>query len=361
VERPGPPGALARGRDRMEAVAAWFQNTLPGMPVGLVYFLSMLISAALVLVFILILVLFFVWEERKVSGHIQSRLGPIRVGGWHGWAQTIADTIKLLMKEDIVPALADKKLFRLAPFIAFFGTFAAFAVIPFGKGAIVTDLNVGVFYIVAITSFSVIAIIVAGWASNNKWSLYGAMRSAAQIVSYEIPMTVAILVAVLYAGTLSLVEISEGQSGGVWNWIVFRSPFTFVAFIIYFVASLAEVNRTPFDIPEAESELVAGYHTEYTGMKFAIFFLAEYAGMFLVGGVATVLFLGGWNGVLPQQIIPGGVIFSLKALFLVFVMIWLRWTLPRLRVDQLMYMCWKVLVPLSFLCLLGVAVQKLVF
>jgi NADH-quinone oxidoreductase subunit H len=331
------------------------------MPMGVVYFLSMFIGAAMVLVFILLLVLFFVWEERKVSGHIQSRVGPMRVGGWHGWAQTIADTIKLLMKEDIVPLLADKKMFILAPFVAFFGTFAAFVVLPFGKNARVTDLNVGIFYIVAITSFSVIAIIIAGWASNNKWSLYGAMRSAAQMVSYEIPMTIAILVPVLYVGSLSMVEISDAQAGGVWNWVIFRSPFAFVAFIVYFIASLAEVNRTPFDIPEAESELVAGYHTEYTGMKFAIFFLAEYAAMFLVSGVAAALFLGGWNGILPWQILPGPVVFCLKALLLVFVQIWLRWTLPRLRVDQLMYMCWKVLLPLSFICLMGVAAQKLIF
>ncbi len=331
------------------------------MPQGLVYFAAMFISAALVLGFILLLVLFFVWEERKVSGHIQSRMGPMRVGGWHGWAQTIADTIKLMTKEDIIPALADKKLFVLAPYIAFLGTFAAFAVLPFGENAIVADLNVGIFYILAITSFTVVAIIMAGWASNNKWSLYGAMRSAAQIVSYEVPMTVAVLVPVLYVGSLSMGELSAAQGGGIWNWIVFRSPFTFVAFIVYFISSLAEVNRTPFDIPEAESELVAGYHTEYTGMKFAIFFLAEYAAMFLVGGVATALFLGGWNGVLPARILPGPVWFCIKSLLLVFVMIWLRWTLPRLRVDQLMYMSWKVLLPVAFFCLLGVGVQKLVF
>lgn len=346
----------------MEALAAWFESTFAsGVPHGLVYFAAMLISAVLVLGFILVLVLFFIWEERKVSAHAQSRMGPMRVGGWHGWAQTIADTVKLIAKEDIVPALADKKLFNLAPYLAFFGTFAAFVVLPFGERSIASDLNVGIFYILAITSFTVIAIVVAGWASNNKWSLYGAMRSAAQIVSYEIPMTVAVLVPVLYVGSMSLGDISAAQSGGIWNWVVFRSPFTFLAFIIFFVASLAEVNRTPFDIVEAESELVAGFHTEYTGMKFAIFFLAEYAAMFLVGGVATALFLGGWNGILPWQFIPGPIWFSAKSLLLVFVIIWLRWTLPRLRVDQLMYMCWKVLLPLSFVCLLGVAVQKLVF
>ncbi len=348
----------------MESLAAWLESTFTsgaGTPGGFVYFIAMVVSAVVVLAFILLLVLFFIWEERKVSAHCQSRMGPMRVGGWHGWAQTIADTVKLFMKEDIIPALADKKLFILAPYIAFFGTFAAFVVLPFGRTEWASNLNVGVFYILAVTSFTVVSIIVAGWASNNKWSLYGAMRSAAQIVSYEIPMTVAVLVPVLYVGSLSMVDLSEAQSGGIWNWNVFRSPFTFVAFIIYFIASLAETNRTPFDIPEAESELVAGYHTEYTGMKFAIFFLSEYAAMFLVGGIATVLFLGGWNGVTPYQIIPGPIVFSVKSLFLVFVIIWLRWTLPRLRVDQLMYMCWKVLLPLSFLCLLGVGVQKLIF
>jgi NADH-quinone oxidoreductase subunit H len=327
----------------------------------LIYFGAILLSSVMVLLFMLVLVLFFIWEERKVSGHIQSRVGPMRVGGWHGWAQTIADTIKLFLKEDIVPTVADKKLFLLAPFLAFFGVFAAFVVLPYGERTLVTDLNVGVFYVLAITSFSVIAIIVAGWASNNKWSLYGAMRSAAQMVSYEIPMTLAVLVPILYVGSMSMVSLSEAQSGGVWNWIVFKSPFTFVAFIIYFIASLAETNRTPFDLPEAESELVAGFHTEYTGIKFAMFFLAEYAALFLVSAVGTTLFLGGWNGVLPWQIIPGPIVFCLKSLFLVFVIIWLRWTLPRLRVDQLMYMCWKVLLPISFICLLGVGVQKLLF
>jgi NADH-quinone oxidoreductase subunit H len=348
----------------MESLAAWFENNFSvaaGMPKELVYFGAILVASVLVLGFMLLLVLFFIWEERKVSAHIQSRVGPMRVGGWHGWAQTIADTIKLFLKEDIVPKVADKRLFLLAPFLAFFGVFAAYVVLPYGRRTLVTDLNIGVFYIVAITSFSVIAIIVAGWASNNKWSLYGSMRSAAQIVSYEIPMTIAVLVPVLYVGSMSMVRLSEAQSGGVWNWLVFKSPFTFVAFFIYFIASLAEVNRTPFDLPEAESELVAGFHTEYTGIKFAMFFLAEYAAMFLVGGIATTLFLGGWNGFLPWQIIPGPIVFVLKSLFIVFVIIWLRWTLPRLRVDQLMYMCWKVLLPISFICLLGVGVQKLLF
>jgi NADH-quinone oxidoreductase subunit H len=348
----------------MEWLAAWFENNFSmaaGMSKELIYFGAILISSVLVLLFMLLLVLFFIWEERKVSGHIQSRVGPMRVGGWHGWAQTIADTIKLFLKEDIVPTVADKRLFLLAPFLAFFGVFAAFVVLPYGEKTLVTDLNVGVFYILAITSFSVIAIIVAGWASNNKWSLYGAMRSAAQMVSYEIPMTLAVLVPILYVGSMSMVSLSEVQSGGVWNWLIFKSPFTFVAFIIYFIASLAEVNRTPFDLPEAESELVAGFHTEYSGIKFAMFFLAEYAALFLVSAVGTTLFLGGWNGILPWQIVPGPIVFCAKSLFLVFVIIWLRWTLPRLRVDQLMYMCWKVLLPISFICLLGVGVQKLLF
>ncbi len=318
--------------------------------------LPMLVSCVLIFALLALVVLFLVWLERKVSAHIQDRLGPMYVGGWHGWAQTIADALKLLLKEDIVPASVDKVLYKMAPFIVFLGAFAAYVVVPFGAASFVTDLNIGILYVVAVGSLSVIGIIMAGWASNNKYSLYGGMRAAAQIISYEIPSAIALMTVIIPVGSLSMVDIVNAQKGGIQNWFIFRNPFIFIGFIVYFIASLAEVNRTPFDIPEAESELVAGYHTEYSGMRFAFFFLAEYANMFLVASVATTLFLGGWTQVLPgtMQFVPGPILFFIKALVLIFVQMWLRWSLPRLRVDQLMYLSWKVLLPISLVLVLGV-------
>jgi NADH-quinone oxidoreductase subunit H len=317
-----------------------------------------LVTSVILFAVICIIVLFLVWLERKVSAHMQDRLGPMYVGGWHGWAQTIADALKLLLKEDIIPESADPFLYRLAPFIVFLGAFAAYVVIPFGATGIVSDLNIGVLYVVAVTSLSVIGIIMAGWASNNKYSLYGGMRAAAQMVSYEIPAALAIMTVIIQVGSLSMVEIVKAQDGGIQNWFLFSNPFTFLGFVVYFISSLAEVNRTPFDIPEAESELVAGFHTEYSGMRFAFFFLAEYANMFVVASVATTLFLGGWTQVWPAslagQIIPGPIVFFLKAMVVIFVQMWLRWSIPRLRVDQLMYLSWKVLLPASLVLVLGV-------
>jgi len=302
--------------------------------------------------------LFAVWLERKVSAHMQDRLGPMRVGGWHGWAQTIADILKLIQKEDIVPTAADKKLHLLAPYVVFIGSYAAFATIPFSSAYVGSNLNIGLFYIIAVSSIVVVGILMAGWSSNNKWSLFGAVRSAAQIISYEIPTALSLLAVVMIAGTLNLQEINQLQAGWFWEWFIFRKfPFVFIAFIIYFVASLAETNRTPFDIPEAESELVAGYHTEYSGMKFALFFLAEYANMFAVSAIGASLFLGGWNSPFGEYLsgpLWGAFWFISKGLFFVFVQMWLRWTLPRMRVDQLMHVSWKVLTPWAFACIIGV-------
>jgi NADH-quinone oxidoreductase subunit H len=325
------------------------------LPAVLQFIIPIVVSCVLIFALMALCVLFLVWLERKVSAHIQDRLGPMVVGGWHGWAQTIADALKLLLKEDIVPADVDKVLFKMAPFIVFMGAFAAYVVLPFGAASYVTDLNIGILYIVAVSSLSVIGIIMAGWASNNKYSLYGSMRAAAQVISYEIPAALAIMVVIISVGSLSMVDIVQAQKGSILHWFIFKNPFVFLAFFIYFIASLAEVNRTPFDLPEAESELIAGYHTEYSGMRFAFFFLAEYANMLLVASIATTLFFGGWTLPIPllSEIIPGPIVFLAKALILIFIQMWMRWALPRLRVDQLMYVNWKVLMPISFALILG--------
>ncbi len=318
-----------------------------------------------------VLALVGVYMERKISAHMQDRVGPMEVTTelpilkniGHGWAQTLADAIKLLIKEDIVPAEADKKLHLLAPFIVFAATLAAFAVLPFGPGLVMSDLNVGIFYIIAISSFVVVGIIIAGWSSNNKWSLLGAMRSAAQIVSFEIPASLAVLVVIMAVGSLNLVEIVNAQQGGIHRWLLWwYPPFNLMAGLIFFVAALAELNRAPFDLPEAESEIVAGFHTEYSGMKWAMFFLAEYANMFLVGVVFATLFLGGWTSPFGNFLNSGPFpIFwiALKSFAVIFVQMWLRWTLPRVRVDQLMYTSWKVLTPFAFVCMVGVGIWML--
>jgi NADH-quinone oxidoreductase subunit H len=306
------------------------------------------LSAVIIATVITVNALVSVYLERKVSGWMQNRLGPME-NGPQGIYQTLIDAVKLLLKEDIIARGIDRPLFKLAPYIVFGASFAAFAVMPLADGVSPADLNIGVFYVLAISSFVVLGVMMAGWASNNKWSLYGALRSVGQAVSYEIPLSIAVLTVVMVAGSMSLQAISFDQGGGFWNWYglaLHRNPFLVGAFLIYFIASLAEVNRSPFDLPEAESELVGGYHTEYSGMRFALFFLAEYANMLAVGLLATVLFLGGWQPLLPVlDFIPGPVWLFGKAYLFILVQIWIRMTVPRLRVDQLMHVCWKVLVP----------------
>jgi NADH-quinone oxidoreductase subunit H len=313
------------------------------------------------------MVLVVLYTEMKVAAHIQDRVAYMRTG-WHGVLQPIADMLKLLQKEDIIPTKADKLLFRTAPFIAFTGTYVAYAVLPFSSIYIGSNINLGAFFLVAAGSLVVIGILMAGWASNNKWSLFGGIRSAAQMISYEIPTALAVIIVVMITGSLNLQDVTKFQDGGIGNWIVFGGPlpwtqklmlmpFTFVTFLIMFVASIAEVNRTPFDLPEAESELVQGFNTEYSGMRFAMFYLSEYANLFTVSAVVVALFLGGWSspfGAFMSGPVWGIFWFVLKAYMFILIQIWIRWTLPRLRVDQLMFVSWKVLTPWLFVCLLAV-------
>lgn len=349
----------------------------PSFPVTTLY--SFLIVAVLfAAVLASSVAMFSIWWERKVAGRIQSRHGPNRVGPV-GLLQSPADGIKLALKEDLIPADADQVLFRLAPYLTFVPVFAAFLVLPFGPDLTFEPrLSVGLFWILAILSVEVIGVIMAGWASNNKWSVYGAMREACQMVSYEIPLGLSIIIGVMTAGTLNLVRLSFLQQGGLHTWLLFRNPFTLCAFVVFFVASLASNKRAPFDLPESESELVAGYHTEYSGIRFSFFFLAEYCAMFVVAGVQVALFLGGWND--PLGLIGrfyesaraahndlalfainlvGLGIFVTKALLIIFVQMWVRWTLPRPRIDQVLYACVKVLLPFSCVLLLGAALWQL--
>ena len=339
----------------------WINQLMGGRPGALVYLTFMLGACAATLAMIAVLGMFLIWLERKVAGHVQSRVGPIEVGGWHGWAQSLADGFKLFLKEDVIPSSADKLLFQLAPYLVFAGSFTAFAVIPWGGKVVIADLNIGVFYIMAVTSLVVVGILMAGWSSNNKWALFGAMRGVAQIVSYELPAALSLVAIVMWVGSMNLGDIVRSQAGWFWNWHVVQGfPFFTIGAFIYYISALAETNRVPFDIPEAESELVAGYHTEYSGIRFAMFFLAEYANMFLVSSIATVAYFGGWYTGIPfLDFIPGPLVFVIKSLLLVFVMMWLRWTLPRLRVDQLMNMCWKYMIPIAFFNLIGIGVVML--
>src|SRR5437867_6921260 len=256
---------------------------------------DVILCAGVFLPIISLLAMFCIWWERKVAGHMQSRIGPNRVGPF-GLLQSLADGVKLLTKEDLVPGAADSLLFRIAPYLAFAPAFAAFLALPFAPDmTFEPNLNVGLFWILAILSVEVMGVILAGWASNNKWSVYGAMREACQMVSYEIPLGISIIVGIMAAGTLNLVDLGHLQGGGIHTWLIYRNPFTFAAFGVYFVASLASNKRAPFDLPESESELVAGFHTEYSGLRFSFFFFAEYAAMFVVAGIQSALFLGGWH------------------------------------------------------------------
>jgi len=344
-----------------------FVDGLVANPSWVHYLGAMLVFGGIVVFgFVLPIAGITTWVERRVAGRIQSRIGPNRTGP-AGFLQWLADGIKSLLKEDIVPDAADAPLFKLAPYVVMTGFVGAFVALPFGGPLIIADLNVGILYITAVTSLVVVGILMAGWSSNNKWSLLGGIRSAAQIVSYEIPAGLSIFPIVMLSGALSMQSIIAEQGAAPWRWFIFNNPFTFIAFFIFFVAALAEGNRTPFDLPEAESELVMGFATEYSGMRNLLFFMAEWGNLYVIGAIVTTLFLGGWQipWALAEHPVPRValqfVTFFLKSYFWVFVAVWLRWTLPRIRVDQMMIMCWKYLVPLAFVNLLGTAAWMVVF
>jgi NADH-quinone oxidoreductase subunit H len=341
--------------------------------------IATLITAMVPLGNILIVSLVGVWLERKVSAHIQDRLGPM-VTGWHGVFQTIADFLKIIQKEDTISSKSDTILFSIAPVLIFVGCLGACATLPFAYNVIGSEAEVGIFYILSVSSLTVIALLMGGWAANNKYSLLGAMRSAAQIISYEIPTALVVLSMVMLTGTLSLVKISEMQTAYFWNWNIFGGaelglakflliPFMIVGFIIIYISTLAETNRTPFDLPEADAELVAGYSTEYSGMKYAMFMLSEYGNMFTVSAIVAILFFGGYqspfgylgNSLNAHWMIPyeQGIWFIAKGWFFIFVQMWIRWTVPRLRVDQLMSLCWKYLIPYAFINLIIIGIISL--
>jgi NADH-quinone oxidoreductase subunit H len=328
-----------------------------------------LLKILVVLNSVLVAVTFMVLLERKVIAWVQVRLGPMRVGPW-GTLQPIADVVKLMTKEDITPVKADRVLFTAAPMIALIPAFVVFAVIPFGPEVTlfgrritlyITDLNVGLLYVVSVASIGVYGIILAGWASNSKYPLLASLRASAQLISYEVAVTMTLVSMIVTAGTMSMVGIVNAQyNHGVWY--LFAQP---LAFFIYFVGGLAETNRAPFDLPEAEQELTGGFHTEYSGMRFALFFLAEYANMIVVSSVATTLFLGGWLRPFPNvealaflDIVPGWIWFLLKTFIWLYIFLWVRATLPRYRYDQLMRLGWKVLIPLAIANVVVTAIFK---
>ncbi len=363
----------------------FLNDILPFENSGIAWVIAIAIPAVIFFLIMSVNAIVAVYFENKVSAFMQDRLGPMEVGifgfkggkkFWGGIGQPIADALKLLFKEDILPKVADRKIMTFAPFFIFLAPLLTFIAIPFYDNIVVSNFNIGILYVLAISSVGVIGIILAGWGSNNKWSTYGAMRAAAQIISYEIPIALSLMLAIIVVGSLQISEIVAWQAEN--RWFIIHSPFAFIAFFIYFISVVAETNRTPFDIPEAESELVAGWMTEYSGFRWALFFLSEYANMLIVSIIASIVFLGGWLSPfelvnlpyfdLPDSIlsiltnpVTGPIWLLLKAIFLIFVMMWFRWTFPRLRVDQLMYLCWKFFIPICLINIVLVCVWELVF
>jgi len=328
-----------------------------------------LVASGLVVGFMGVSALLYIWAERKVSARMQDRLGPTRTGPY-GLLQSLADGIKLIAKEDTTPTAADPFLFKIAPYLAFCATFCAFLALPFGDDLVSQNLSIAVFFVLAVLSSEFFGVMLAGYASGSKWSLFGGIREAAQVVSYEVPRSLCVVVPICVSGTLSLTVMGQQQTGWFWNWAVFHDPFSFVAFFLFFITATASCKRAPFDLAEAESELVAGFHTEYSGLRWSFFFLAEYGSMFAVSSLACLLFLGGWHtGFLPFELtdrlgywwgnlLNAGVIIG-KSSTLVLVMMWVRWSLPRLRIDQVMMTCLKYFLPISCALVIGVGVWQL--
>lgn len=345
-------------------ITSWFNNVLlsTGMADWLAVTIECVIIAVLILAMYTVLALFYILYERKLCAWFQCRLGPMRVGKW-GVLQVFADMFKILIKELICLRNTDKFLFKLAPYIVITSSVTMLACLPWGNGLQIIDFNIGIFFILAVSSVGILGILLAGWSSNNKYTLIGAMRSGAQMVSYELSLGLAILTIVVFSGTLSVSEIVAQQDSA---WFIFRGHIpAIIAFIIYIIAATAETNRGPFDLPEAEHELTAGYHTEYSGIHFGFFYLAEYLNLFIVSGIASLMFLGGWIPLhvpgwdsfnAAMNVIPGIVWFLLKAFFVSFVIIWFKWTFPRIRIDQMLSFEWKYLMPFALANLMLMAV-----
>ncbi len=335
------------------------------------FWIELILKLVLVLgVVVLPGALVVIFAELKVSAHMQSRIGPYFAGGRFGWAQPLADGLKFMQKEDLVPAAADKTVYKLAPYVMLAGTVATFVVIPFGPDLVAENLDVGVFYLLAISSLSTLAVLMAGWSSGNKYSLIGGLRAAAQLIAYELPLVLAVIGVVIQAGTLSLNGMVDAQAEPVFHLgsIAVSLPFILkgqiIGFVIFTIAALAELSRIPFDMPIAESELTMGYLTEYSGLRFTMFFLGEYAGMISLSAVAATLFLGGyWIPGVPADMlnIVGPVVLVAKVGALCFLFIWMRWSFPRLREDQLQALAWKWLIPLALVNIVVTAVFKVVF
>ncbi len=342
----------------------WIHQMLTSaMPEGLAVFIECVLVGVCIVLMYAVLAIILIYMERKVCGFFQCRLGPNRVG-IYGVLQVFCDVFKMLTKEIFMPKGADRILYNLAPYLVLLSSFLTFACLPINMGMEVLDFNVGVFFMLSVSSIGVVGILLAGWSSNNKFSLIGAMRSGAQIISYELSVGLSILTMVILAGTMSISDIVAGQKEG---WFLFTGHVpAVIAFLVYLIAGNAECNRGPFDLPEAESELTAGYHTEYSGMGFGFFYLAEYLNLFIVSAIATTIFLGGWQPLyisgldtfnMAMAYVPGVVWFFAKSFFVVFLMMWMRWSFPRLRVDQILKLEWKYLMPL---CLVNLILMTVV-
>lgn len=385
VDPVAAPAPSANGSNLVrDLLAGAAPSSVPGWAIAAT---AALVSVGLAVALISLIAMFSTWLERKVAGHIQCRFGPMHVG-WHGWLQPIADGVKLLLKEDIIPKGADKVLFVLSPAIVLASLLGAMAALALAPNFFFADIDLGIFFILAMTSTTTIGVVMAGWASNSKWSLYGSMREAAQVIAYEVPLGISLMVPLIVAGTFNLREASAAQSG--WfgmHWFIFQNPFMLPAFLLFFTAVLAETKRAPFDLPESESELVSGFMTEYSGIRWSFFFMEEYAAMFLYSAVGAFFFFGGFESPLTwaaAQMAPstidlgetlgtlkllgeGGLVHNLvavgtivvKSFAGVFLMMWVRWSLPRIRIDQVMTLGYKYLTPLAMVCVLGAALFEL--